>query len=402
MEYELRGGYPLEREEFDIRVKNAERYLFSLGMNDPAEKVGRINAVLYLAKIHYIQEKLGYEPRAMFIGAPDFSFQTSPHKFHASVPEGGKIIWGDGSYELIFGEMEFDFCGMLVGAVEKNPSLGEILDILHKIKEKNLEIDGRKIDLRNFSPGSHFLNLYEVENYEALDLPRVVAVLHTSSNEMHDPLIEFVRERAEEMHTPFGKSYVLRDDDALEYKRRCEYASDFSRRKRELLFEEIFGHNEIIANHNHYELIGLNEGIIGCNVISKEGEVFVIALDDGLPAYLCKGKMNISPAKIREIVSSPKIIDGWAYEELKKANILPHGGGHKLIGVDGVARVVLYPSGKVVVIKRKRKTGTSAYLDMKEILRSYRSKGILDRIRSLELGDHYATLRFVHGIKVDF
>ncbi len=399
MEYELRGGYSLKKEEFDGRMKNAEKYLFSLGMGDPAEEVGRINAILYIAKMHYIQEKLGYRPRGMFIGAPDFTFQTSPHKFYASVPEGGKIIWGDGSYDLIPGEMEFDFCGMLVGAVKNDPDLEGILDTLHKMKEKNLEIDGRKIGLRNFSPGSHFLNLYEVEN-QVLDLPKVVAVLHTSSDKMRDPLTNFVRERAEEMQTPFGKSFILQGDDAREYERRCKYASDFSRKKRKLLFEEIFGSNEIIANHNHYELTGPNEAIIGCNIISKEGEVFVATLSDSLSAYLVKGKMNISPEKIREIVSGP--IEGWAYEKLRRANILPHGGGHKLNEVDGVAKVILYPDGKVIIPKCGSKNGTSAYVDMKEISRSYRSEAILSRVRSLELGDHYAALRFIYGIKVDF
>lgn len=71
-------------------MRNAEKYLFSLGLNDPAEEVGRVNAILYLAKMHYIQEKLGYKPQPMFIGTPDFTFQTSPRKFHESVPEGGR------------------------------------------------------------------------------------------------------------------------------------------------------------------------------------------------------------------------------------------------------------------------------------------------------------------------
>lgn len=399
VEYELRGGYPLRREEFDERMRCAEKYLFSLGVGDPAEEVGRINATLCIAKIHYIQEKLGYGPRAMFIGAPDFTFQTSPNKFYASVPEGGKVIWGDGSYDLIPGEMEFDFCGMLVGAVKDDPDLEGILDALHEMKGKDLEVDGRKIGLRNFSPGSHFLNLYGVENHEALDMPKAVAVLHTASDEMRDPLINFVRERAEEMRTPFGKSCILQGDDAREYGERCRYASDFSRRKRKLLFEEIFGGGEVIANHNHYELTSPNEAIIGCNIIREEGEVFVTTLGNSLSAYLVKGKMNISPEKIREIASEP--IEGWAYEELRRANILPHGGGHKLNEVDGVAKVVLYPGGKVIIPKCGSKDGTSAYADMKEISRGYRSEAILDRVRSLELGDHFATLRFIYGVKVD-
>ncbi|MBA7602146.1 hypothetical protein ES703_09232 [subsurface metagenome] len=159
------------------------------------------------------------------------------------------------------------------------------------------------------------------------------------------------------------------------------------------------GGGEVIANHNHYELTSPNEAIIGCNIIREEGEVFVTTLGNSLSAYLVKGKMNISPEKIREIASEP--IEGWAYEELRRANILPHGGGHKLNEVDGVAKVVLYPGGKVIIPKCGSKDGTSAYADMKEISRGYRSEAILDRVRSLELGDHFATLRFIYGVKVD-
>jgi hypothetical protein len=242
VKYELRGGHHIERKEFDRRIKTAEKYIFSLGPSDPSEEIGRINATLYLAKIHYAQEKLGCEPRAMFIGAPDFTFQTSPHKFYASVPEGGKIIWGDRRHDFIPGDMEFDFCGMLVGTAENVSSLEEIIDAIHEIKEKEEEfkIDGKDVDLRNFSPGSHFLNIYKVQNYEASDLPGRIAILHTSSNKMRDLLIDFVRERGDEIPTPFGKLHVLLDADAREYAKKCEYASNFSKKEERASLHENF------------------------------------------------------------------------------------------------------------------------------------------------------------------
>lgn len=402
MEYELRGDYPLKREEFNEKMRNAEKSLFSLGLGDASEEVGRINATLFLAKIHFIHEQLGYKPYGMFIGAPDFTFQTSYYKFHEVVPEGGKIIWGDGTYDFIPGEIRFDFCGMLVGAVENNPSLEEILDNLHKMKmeKEKYEVWGERIQSRNFGPGSHFLNIYEVEDHEALGLPRSVAVLHTSSNEMRDPLVHFTREKAEEIQTPFGRSYILQGGDAREYRKRCRYASDFSKEKRKLLFEEIFRSDEIIANHNHNELIGTNEAIIGCNIINEE-EVYSITLIDSFPAYLVKGKKNLSPEKIEEIGFTSRITERWMYDRLLNANILPHGGGHKLNEVDSVAKVILYPDAKVIIPICRTKTGTNAYEDMETISRSYRFEGTLERVESLELADHYATLRFKYGIKAD-
>lgn len=273
MKYELRG-FPLKRKEFDERMSFAEKYLFSFGLKDAAEEIGRENAKLFIANIHSIQEKLGYKKRAIVVGAPDFTFQTSSNKFREGIPEGARFTWGDGTYDFLPADLELDFCGMLVGAVEDDLSLERILDTLCKMREKRYEIDNTEIERSFFWPGSHFLKLCEVKNYEALDLPKFVAVLHTSSNEMRNRLKNFVRERAEEMETPFGTTRVLRGSNAREYEKLCKYASNFSKRKRQLLFKEIFD-GKTIANHNHYELMGLNEAIIGCNVVD-EGEFSVI------------------------------------------------------------------------------------------------------------------------------
>ena len=403
MEYELRGKYPLPREEFHERIREAEEHLFILGMGDAAEEIGRVNASLFLAKIHFIQEKLGYEPMGMIISPPDFTFQTTPHKFRDMTPEGSKIIWGNGRYNFIPGEMEFDFCGLLVGAVEDDVSLRKVLDRLYEMRNKSYEIDGIEIQLRNFSPGSHFLNLYKVENYDMLDLPKKVAVLHTSSDEMRDPLLEFVREKAKTIQTPFGSSHILLDTDARRYEKQCKSASEFAGKKRKLLFEKLFGDKEVLANHNHYKLLNRNEAVIGSNIISKEDEVFVSTLIDTSPAYLIKGKKNLSPKIIEELGFDSRITEKWVYDRLVKANILPHGGGHKLIEIESIEKVLLYPNGKKVIVPRYgTQIGTRVYIDMANTPRSYRSQGVLERVKSLELGEYYATLHFTHGIKVDF
>ena len=395
----MRGCHPIEREEFDQRVKCAERYLFSLGVGDVAEEVGGVNATLFLAKIHYIQEQLGCERHAMVIGAPDFTFQTSAQKFRNAVPEGAKIIWGDDKYEFIPGEIDVDFCGMLVAGVEGDPGIVEVLDKLYELKEDDLYIGNLKIRLENFGPGSHFLNIYRVDDHEALNLPEKLTILHTSSDEMRDPLRDFVQTKAEKMWTPFGSSYVLQGSDAREYERRCRDAVEFAKVKRELLFKKIFGAGEIIANHSHYELKGLNRAVIGCTTIDRAGELHVMASSDGLPAYLMKGKMNLSPEKIEEIGFNSRTLEGWVYEELMSANLLPHGGGHRLIEADGISRVILYPNAKVIIPTYHDKSGTTAYSDFETIQRHFRVDGVLEKTLSLELAEHYATLRFVYGIK---
>lgn len=393
MEYELRD-FPIEREEFDERMSFAEKYLFSLGIEDVVEEIGRENAKFFIANIHSVQEKLGYEKRAMVVGAPNFTFQTSSTKFRKGIPEGARFTWGN-KYDIVPADLEFDFCGMLVGVVEDNLSLESILNTLHEMEEKRYEIDGIEIERSFFWPGGHFLKLYEVKDYKALDLPENVAVLHTSSNEMWNLLRDFARERSEKIETPFGETRVLVGRDAREYEKICKYASNFSKRKRQLIFKEIFD-GETIANHDHYDLKEINEAIVGCNVVS-EGEVSVISLTDR--AYLVKGKKNLSPEKIEECFGS-KSIEEWAYDYLLNLNLIPHGGGHSLPGVDRLEKIILYPEGRVLVLKCGSRM--EAHEDFWNIPRGYRIKGIIERVQSLELADRYATLQLIYTIKVDF
>lgn len=394
MMFELADDFPLTEEEFEERIKNAERYLFIFGAGDVSEDVGRVNSTLWVAKLHYLQEMLGYRPRALVIGAPDFSFQTTPHKFQYAVPEGAKVVWGDGSYDFVPAEMEFDFCGTLIGEAMEWDTLGDVLERIQRMKRREYEIDGTRIQLVNFSPGSHFLNVYEVQNHEELGLPRKVAILHTASDEKRDPIKEFVKAHSERVETPFGDSLVLRGKPTDEYVERCEEASRFARKKRQLLFEEILRNDRVIANHNHYELISPNCGIIGC-YNAREGKLFPATLDTNKPAYILSGRRTLSEQALQGL--DIEGADEWVKEELQDAALLPHGGGHKLLGVEQLTKVVLYDGRKVFIFD-----GSRAYESLMFAPRGYRSDGVIERARSLGLAGVYATLSFAGGIKVDF
>jgi len=393
MKYEL-IDFPIKREEFDERMSFAKKYVFSLGVEDVAEEIAGENAKFFIANMHFVQEKLGYEKRAMIVGAPNFTFQTSSNKFRNGIPEGARFTWGN-RYDIVPADLDFDFCGMLAGVVEDDLSLQNTLNSLHEMRDRTYEIDCIEIGKSLFWPGGHFLKLFEVKDYKALDLPEHVAVLHTSSNEMRNRLRDLVRERTEKIESPFGGTRVLTGKHAREYEKLCRYASDFSKRKRQLLFEEIFD-GETIANHNHYDLKGMNEAIVGCDVVD-EREISVISLTD--KAYLVKGKKNLSPEKIEQCFGS-KPIEEWAYDYLLNLDIVPHGGGHSLPEVGRLERIIFYPEGRVFVLK----CGSSmeAHEDFWNISRGYRIEGILERALSLGLADHYATLNLIYTIKVDF
>lgn len=399
MKYEFKENLIPVTKDIKRRIEHAKKYVFSLGVGDTAEEIGKANAIVYIAKLHFAQEKLGYSPKALFLGSPDFSFQTSPHKFQNSVPEGGKLLWGDGTYDFIPGDLEFDFCGNLVGEVSNNLSIEKIIDKLYEIKQKEYFIDDIRVNLDNFAPGNHFLNIYEVEENEKKKLPRRIAILHTSSDEMRDYLMEFVKEKGEIIDTPFGKLPVLTAKNAEKYISLCKYASDFSLKKRALLFKEIFGDQKILSNFNHYELVGTNQGVIGCYFLKDEHGIFPITFDTLLPAYLIKGKKNLSEKILMRFFRKDEL-EEWVYSELLKANILPHGGGTKLTLKTRLSKVIFYPEKKIFILKRG--SYQKAYEDFLYFPRTYRYNEVLKRIFELDLGEKYAKLSFLFGVKVNF
>ena len=70
--------------------------------------------------------------------------------------------------------------------------------------------------------------------------------------------------------------------------------------------------------------------------------------------------------------------------------------------INGIERVLLYPNGEKIIVPRYGTEITRVYVDMANTPRSYRTQNILEKVQSLELGEHYATLQPTHGIKADF
>jgi hypothetical protein len=131
--------------------------------------------------------------------------------------------------------------------------------------------------------------------------------------------------------------------------------------------------------------------------VVEEGEISVISLINR--AYLVKGKKNLSSEKIEECFGS-RSIEEWVYKYLLNLNIVPHGGGHELPGVDHLEKVIFFPEGRIFCLKCG--SSTDVYEDLWNFPRGYRVEGILEKTQDLGLASHYATLQLKYTIKVDF
>ncbi|MFB0514700.1 MAG: hypothetical protein ACETVQ_03890, partial [Candidatus Bathyarchaeia archaeon] len=75
-------------------IERAKQHIFSLGLNDVASYLCRLNMKFGLAKIQYTQYKLGMEPNATFISAPDETVTRNKVRWESGIGYGGKVSWG--------------------------------------------------------------------------------------------------------------------------------------------------------------------------------------------------------------------------------------------------------------------------------------------------------------------
>ncbi|HII72011.1 TPA: hypothetical protein HA265_04620, partial [Candidatus Woesearchaeota archaeon] len=72
-------------------VERAERHIFSTGLNDGASKLCVANMRYGLAKMHFVQEKYGYEPDATFVTTPDETISRNAVRWESGFSYGGKL-----------------------------------------------------------------------------------------------------------------------------------------------------------------------------------------------------------------------------------------------------------------------------------------------------------------------
>ncbi|MFX1394386.1 MAG: hypothetical protein ACFFAH_12540, partial [Promethearchaeota archaeon] len=302
----------LQREEL---LKRAESFVFSTGINDGAAKLCKANIKYGLTMFHLIQEKYGFEPTANFISSPDETISRNVFRWNSGIGYGGKLNWGNGNDKLIFLNVKPNCCGILVGGLEEIP---EVYDIIKKIDEiKGTELYHNDILLNwDYDISNHFINCFETKNLSDIDLPPFIFFIHGSATEFRDDKYglglyidksPILKDLAIKETTRFGEQYIILDNEASEYIKFNNKAIRFSKTKREIIAQKIFGTDyKIICNQPHQFLkdfnnmyLGSNCTDINCNLI--ESDIFPTALRADISAYLFKGKQNFSETNLKNL-----------------------------------------------------------------------------------------------------
>lgn len=392
-------------------LARAESHIFSTGLNDGGTQLCRANMKYGLAKIHWVQEQFGLKPDATFISTPDMTITRNAARWQSGFGYGGKISWGDGKNELVILNVKPNTCGMLVGGLDRLPDISELVYKLDILKNRKDQIDG--IDVQwDFHLSNHFIDLFWVKPLGEIKFSEYAFIIHSSARELKgDNLRGFglyydhsrlLADMAERLDTPFGPLFILTGSHAREYYEFNCYAEEFSKRKRILAAEALFGEFQPISNEMHQGLANMNEILLGCHLLpEKDPEcILPLVLRADLPAYLVKGKPNLSDAEIESLGFTRRSQRLGVINRLKQVNIIPHGAGYTFPDLLNVCQVFEHNNQRYFEVDLLNDRGKKVLSNPREIPYLYRGRQVVLKSLELNLCDLVAKLLPRYVLKV--
>jgi hypothetical protein len=382
----------MDREEYLSRAKD---HLFMTGVNDNGMKLCAANMVYGIAKIHFLQEKLGLKADATFISTPDATITRNSERWNNGFSYGGKIEWGDGTLELMILDLLPNACGMLVGGLEELPQIETLIDKVSTIsvKSSDIKVNGIKV-VWDFGKGNHFIDVFKVRDIMGMEnfLPYIF-IIHGAGDELRDDnpkgygLYYYRSKRlenmAEKIDTPFGKIRFLTGKEASDYYEQYKFVDDFSKRRRIEFAKRLFGDFKIISNETHQGLADINTMLLGCHLI-KDNKILPIALRGDLPAYLVYGKPSFTKEQIENLGFEKRAKKLDLTKRLRNANVVPHGGGYHFPDILSVLKVIENNGQRYFLMDLINDRGKKVIKDLREIPYDYRGRMVV--LRTLELG----------------
>jgi hypothetical protein len=390
-------------------LERSAGHIFSSGLQDSANALCVTNMKYGLAKIHHAQFQLGMEPNATFVGAPDATVTRNVKRWQSGLGYGGKLAWGEGDQRVVFLDSMANACGMLVGGLDVLPTMDALVENINRVLSTEAIIDDVPIEW-DFAVSNHFIDLFRYKPVDSnAETPfKYVFIIHGSVPELkgdNDTKFGFglyrhrsaiLRDMAEEIETPFGKTWVVTDSEASEYLQLNDFACELSQKKRLQAAQAIFGDISEICNPIHQGLRNMNEHLLGCQNTKDNSNrgCLPIALRADLPAYLVRGHPNFDEDTMEHLGFTKRAEKYDVTHRLLNANILPHGGGYKFSSILGIDRVIEASSGTryYVTDMATGHESESVFSNPRELEFTYRGREVVRRALDLHMCEIVARL----------
>lgn len=393
----------------EARLRRASEHIFSTGLPDSGSRLGLANMRYGLAKIHWVQEQLGLPANATFVSAPDLTVTRNASRWRSGFGYGGSLTWGDGSLDLMILDLKPNACGMIVGSLDYLPDRQALLEQVHALTHETVEIDGVSIRW-DLGKSNHFIDLFHVEALAEVAFPAYVFMMHFAGGELrgetsHGPGLYWdhspaLQARMQVFDTPFGPLRALTGDDARAYFEFYRRVESFVQKRRLYVAERLFDDYSLINNDTHQGLSHANQIVLGCYRFSDGDCIYPIGLRPDLPAYLVRGRPNLSPEAIENLGFEKRARRLGVYERLTTANLLPHGGGYVFPHILDVTRVYEIDAERYFEVDLTTGGGRQIVAGVRDLPYEYRGRKVVLRMLELGMAELVARLTPVYILKV--
>lgn len=391
-------------------LRRATEHIFSTGLDDSGARLGLANMRYGLAKIHLAQEALGLAPDATFVAAPDLTVTRKHSRWRSGFGYGGRLTWGDSQQELIVLDLKPNCCGMLVGGLNRLPTRDTLLERVQTFQAEEPCIDGVPLEW-DFGQSNHFIAVFRVTPLDDSPLLPCAFVIHGSGSELRgetawgdglywDPSGGLQR-KAEVLETPFGPLRLLTGQAARDYYAFCRRADTFAKKRRLLIARRLFDEMTPYNNEAHQGLVSMNDMVPGIYLVREGGEtIFPLTLQAHLPAYLVRGRPNLSDAVIERLGLGERARRLGLYDRLRSANVIPHGGGYTFPHLRDVLSVIQLGQERYFELSLGADDSRQIVSDVGDLPYAYRGMEVVERVVVLGLRELVARLDPIYVLKL--
>ena len=325
-------------------IQDAHSHIYSWSTNDLTFQLAKEVMSIGLAKIKYFYKQVGADSNnVLSIFGPDGSITRNKSRFKEGVGYGCAVV----SKDYIFPSLLHpNGCGFGLYHITDVPTIPQIVDRLEGMKKDGVQV-GSKIGKWDVWKSNHFIDILRLESIESeyQDKDRLLPgghyVLIHSSQQTEKQKLSFWRE--EDFHqeeTPFGVVKGLTGKACSDYLEYFQSVEDYSKSKRTSIAENLFGEDNIkcISNPTHQGYYKEGESFIMrlglYNSLDRTGDkekpIFPLGFNGYSFIYLYEGLPNIK--KEHWSFSYVERAEKFNHKSIiKNINILPHGGGYKLL-----------------------------------------------------------------------
>jgi hypothetical protein len=386
--------------------------MFLTGLDDAAEQLCRANMAYGIAKIHHVEERLGLDPGAMFIGAPDATVTRNSYRWRQGFGYGGQISW---SSALAVLDSKPNGCGMMVGAPTRLPDEATVREAARAARDARLTLDGVEL-IYDLGESNHFVDVLELEQVlEPWDQqahgspPDQLFVIHSSGHEhrarspygpgLYIDESDELRRMAQRVETPWGPLSVLQGEEAQLFHDFCARVQEFNRLRRRLYGEQLFGQHTEVCNATHQGMRAPGTFHLGAYWFEKTDQLYPLTLGPDQPVYLVRPKPNLSEEVIHRLGWHGRALAQGVLDRLAGANLLPHGGGYSFPQLEGVLRVEDHGDHRTFWLQPSVEGPPLQLEDARALPFAYRDLAVLRRLVDLELAVPVARYRILYVVK---